>query len=196
MKKIIYFAFAAVIGAVMFTSCNKDNGPTFDPLAQFELEKPIIKNYVTANYPNMVYSSDTTGMWFEVLEPGVTNSYKYVIVDTTDRFGTNIKAIRPPEITVRYTGKLVSNNSVFDSNTSDAGFKFKLDQVIAAWQIAFQPKSIGDQKILGLLPKGLQVGSKIRFVTPSGLGYGNRNDIGKIPANSPLYFEIEVLSIK
>jgi len=195
MKKIIYFAFAAVIGAFVFVSCNKDNGPTFDPSAQFELEKPIIKNYVTANYPNMVYSSDTTGMWFEVLEPGVTDSYKYVVVDTIDAYGVSRKMVRPPEITVRYTGKLISNNTVFDSNNTTEGFKSKLDRVIPAWQIAFQPKSIGEYKIGGLLPKGLQVGSKIRFVTPSYFAYGNR-DLGKIPANSPLYFEIEVLSIK
>jgi len=37
MKKIIYLAFAAVIGAFVFVSCNKDNGPTFDPSVEHYL---------------------------------------------------------------------------------------------------------------------------------------------------------------
>lgn len=195
MKKLIYFALATFLSAFTLTSCNKDNGPTFNPAEQFDLEKPIIKSYANTNYPNMQYSSDTTGMWFEVLQPGVADSYNYKVVDTLDRNGNTIKVVRPPVITVRYTGKLISNNTTFDSNQTEPGFKSKLDQVITAWQIAFQPKSIGEYKIGGLLPKGLQIGSKIRFITPSYFAYGNRGS-GVIPPNAPLYFEIEVLDIK
>ncbi|MGJ1409773.1 FKBP-type peptidyl-prolyl cis-trans isomerase [Sphingobacterium thalpophilum] len=43
--------------------------------------------------------------------------------------------------------------------------------------------------------KGLQKGAKIHIMVPSRCGYGNRSN-GKIPANSPLGFVIEVVDIK
>lgn len=194
MKKLLNLLFIAVVATFAVSSCSKDDETYFDPSAQFQLEKPIIESYVKANYPTMKYSSDTTGMWFEVLEPGIENSYEYKYVDTVIQ-GTQGKVIRPPAITVRYTGKLVSNNTVFDSNNTAEGFKSTLNKLITAWYIAFIPKSIGEYKIGGLTPKGLQIGSKIRFVTPSYYGYGN-SSVGTIPPNSPLYFEIEVIDIK
>lgn len=194
MKKIQLSLLTLLAVIFVLSSCNKNDGPSYDPEVQFQIEKPIIATYVSTNYPGMQYSSDTTGIWFEVTEPGIANSYEYKIVDTVYQ-GYQTKMVRPPEITVRYTGKLVSNNQVFDSNNTEAGFKSKLNSLISAWQIAFQPKSIGEYKVGGLTPKGLQKGSKIRFVTPSYFAYGNQNQ-GIIPANSPLYFEIEVLDIK
>lgn len=194
MKKIHLSIFTFFSALFILSSCSKDDSVIFDPEAQFQSEKPIIENYVKANYPSMQYSSDTTGMWFEVIEPGIAGSYEYKLVDTIIG-NTQGKIVRPPQITVRYTGKLLTSSIPFDSNTSEAGFTSKLNELIAAWQIAFQPKSIGSSSIGGLTPKGLQKGSKIRFVTPSYYAYGSRA-LGSIPANSPLYFEIEVLDIK
>lgn len=194
MNKIKFSLLTFVAAIFAFASCSKDDTTYHDPEAQFQAEKPIIENYVKANYSGMQYSSDTTGIWFEVTEPGIANSYEYKVVDTV-YLGYQTKMVRPPQITVRYTGKLISNNTVFDSNTTDAGFTSKLNSLISAWQIAFQPKSIAEYSVGGLTPKGLQIGSKIRFVTPSYFAYGN-SVTGSIPANSPLYFEIEVLDIK
>lgn len=177
----------------LFTACNKADD-IFDPIAQFEYEKPIIKSYVTSNYPNMVLN-DTTGIWYEIVEPGIPDSYEYKVVDTINYYGQPVKALRMPTITVKYTGKLISDNSVFDSNTSSTGYTSKLEYLIPAWQLAFVPRGIGDLEFGGLTPHGLQKGSIIRFVTPSYYGYGTSQN-AKIPANSPLYFEIEVLDIK
>lgn len=194
MKKLHLSLLTLLSALFILASCNKDEGLVYDPEAQFQAEKPIIENYVKSNYPAMQYSSDTTGLWFEIIEPGIAGSYEYKLVDTIIG-NSQGKIVRPPLITVRYTGKLLTSNTPFDSNTTEAGFTSNLSQLIAAWQIAFQPKSIGAISIGGLTPKGLQKGSKIRFVTPSYYAYGSRAQ-GSIPANSPLYFEIEVLDIK
>ena len=76
-------------------------------------------------------------------------------------------------ITVKYTGRLL-NGQVFDSNPS---IDFLLGQLIPGWQIG--------------IPK-IQKGGKIRLLVPSYYGYGPNPRSG-IPANSVLYFDIELL---
>lgn len=82
-------------------------------------------------------------------------------------------------MTVHYTGRL-KDGSKFDSSL-DRGkpFKFPLGakQVIRGW----------DEGIATL-----KVGSKALLKIPPELGYGNRS-AGKIPPNSTLYFEVEIL---
>lgn len=79
---------------------------------------------------------------------------------------------------VRYTGKLL-NGTVFDSQNGTP-VSFQLGQVIAGWQIG-----------LSLLQKG----GVIRLIIPSALGYGCR-DNGPIPANSILYFDVELVDVQ
>ncbi|MCA5003876.1 FKBP-type peptidyl-prolyl cis-trans isomerase [Sphingobacterium bovistauri] len=183
-----------IISSIFFLSCAKDE-VLFDPIAQFDLEQPQIKTYANTNYPNMIYSGDTTGIWYEIVNPGTPDSYEYKVVDTINYYGQAVKTLRMPTITVKYVGKLITDNSIFDSNQTEAGFISNLGGLISAWQIAFVPKSVGAISFGGLTTKGLQKGSKIRIVTPSYYAYGNRA-AGKIPANSPLFFEIEVINIK
>jgi FKBP-type peptidyl-prolyl cis-trans isomerase FkpA len=86
-------------------------------------------------------------------------------------------------VTVNYTGMML-NGTVFDSSTKPGRqpFTFVLGkgQVIKGW----------DEGI-PLLP----VGSKGRLIIPSNLAYGPQGNQG-IPPNSPLVFEIEVISVK
>lgn len=186
--------FFLTLLSFLFVSCAKEQ-EMFDPIAQFEAEKSIIKSYANTNYPNMVYSGDETGIWYELVEPGEENSYEYTTEDATNNYGQNIKVIKMPTISVKYTGKLVSNNTIFDSNVDKPNpLVSKLNGLIAAWYYSFIPKSIGSTQFGGLTDKGLQKGSKIRIVTPSYFGYGNRPN-GSIPANSPLFFEIDVIDI-
>jgi len=93
--------------------------------------------------------------------------------------GNGKKANVGDKVTVHYTGKL-TNDTVFDSSIPRGQpFKFNLGQgqVIKGWDegIAY-----------------LHVGDKARLTIPANLGYGERAT-GKIPANSTLIFDVELL---
>ena len=182
MKKVNVLVLGLVV-AMGLSSCIKD-GETFDQAAQYELEKPIIEEYANEKLSNPEFSEEW-GIWFEILDPGETDSYEYKIV------GNSIEA---PRIAVRYTGRLVPDGTQFDENNSDAGWETSLASTILGWHYTFLPKEIDGESVRGLTQEGLQVGSRIRVVIPSYLAYGNQAR-EKIPANTPLDFEIEVLAI-
>jgi len=95
------------------------------------------------------------------------------------RDGDGAKPILQDKVKVHYHGTLV-NGTVFDSSV-DRGepISFPLNGVIQGWQEGLQ-----------LMPKG----SKYRLFIPASLGYGDR-PAGKIPANSVLIFDVELLGI-
>ena len=89
-------------------------------------------------------------------------------------------------IVAHYTGTLL-NGKEFDSDNGKT-FKFKLGVkpgevggVIQGWELGF-----------ALLKKG----TKARLIIPSKLAYGERSFADKIPAYSPLVFEVEVVDFK
>ncbi len=96
--------------------------------------------------------------------------------------GTGPEAKAGDEILVKYTGKLM-DGTVFDSSDAHGGepikFTLGVGQVIKGWD-------------LGLL--GLKVGGKRALLINPSLGYGDQV-VGPIPANSPLYFEVELVGI-
>lgn len=105
-----------------------------------------------------------------------TMSGLYVIKTKT----TQGPEVRPGnEVTVHYEGKLL-NLQVFDSSY-DRGkpitFRLGEGRVIAGWEQGVSMLREGETAVL---------------VIPSYLGYGDRT-MGKIPANSPLVFRIEVV---
>lgn len=83
-------------------------------------------------------------------------------------------------VTVNYHGTL-TDNTVFDSSV-DRGepATFRVNQVIPGWTEALQL---------------MKVGEKVRLYIPSELAYGDRSPSPKIPGNSVLIFEVELLSI-
>uniref|UniRef100_A0A1A9WC10 FK506-binding protein n=1 Tax=Glossina brevipalpis TaxID=37001 RepID=A0A1A9WC10_9MUSC len=83
---------------------------------------------------------------------------------------------------VYYEGRFLSNNKVFDSTKSGAGFKFTLGrgEVIKAWDI-------------GIV--GMKVGGKRRITCPPHMAYGSRGLPPNIPPNSTLVFEIELKGV-
>jgi FKBP-type peptidyl-prolyl cis-trans isomerase FkpA len=83
-------------------------------------------------------------------------------------------------VTVHYKGYLFNNGEVFDQ-TKDKPASFPLNRLIKGWQL--------------VVPL-LKVGGKIKIVIPSALGYSIRPRAAKIPPNSTLVFEIEVLDAK
>jgi len=95
--------------------------------------------------------------------------------------GTGEEAKDGDNVSVHYTGTLV-DGAKFDSSV-DRGqpFQFTLGeaQVIRGWDLGV---------------KGMKVGEKRKLTISPELGYGNRN-MGSIPPNSTLIFEVELLSI-
>ncbi len=92
-------------------------------------------------------------------------------------------------VAVHYTGWLFDDTqpegkgSEFDSSlTRNKPFEFVLGQgrVIKGW----------DQGVVGM-----QVGGKRRLIIPSELGYGERGSGARIPPNSTLIFDVELLAV-
>lgn len=104
----------------------------------------------------------------------------FYIIDLT---GTGSAPTICSTVSVKYKGQLTTNGNVFDQATTPVSFA--LANLIEAWK------------------KGMMLikpGGKIRMWVPPSLAYGSqaiRDNNGNIviPANTPLYFEIELVGI-
>lgn len=87
------------------------------------------------------------------------------------------------QVSVRYIGKLKKNGKIFDSNVGRAPFKFRLGvgQVIKGWDVGVN---------------GMRVGDKRRLTIPPSMGYGAEGAGGKIPPNSWLVFDVELIDVR
>lgn len=96
--------------------------------------------------------------------------------------GKGVQPQKRDTVDVHYTGKL-TNDTVFDSSVKrGVPFSFRLGtgQVIKGWDEGISYLHVGDKAILTI---------------PPDLGYGARAT-GKIPANSTLIFEVELLKVR
>ncbi len=94
--------------------------------------------------------------------------------------GTGRQVLLTDTVVVYYKGSLLSDGTVFDQ-TKDKPATFPLNRLIRGWHIG--------------VPL-CKVGGKIKIVIPSALAYSVRTRAAKIPPNSILVFEIEVLEVK
>lgn len=211
MKNLFNFLVVALIATFAFTACNKSDDFDWDAAIkeqqrQDSIEKARVKGLIESqadaleefaniNMPGATHV-DSLGIWYIVDQVGQEDSYTY-------RFNNSYGQIEAPDIVVKYKGTLL-NGTVFDQTTTEKPTaNFNLARTIPAWQIAFLPRSISldgkDIPVVGLTIPGLKKGSKIRFVTSSPYAYDKQEikegNVVKIPANSPLYFEIEVVNI-
>ena len=84
-------------------------------------------------------------------------------------------------VEVHYHGTLIEG-SVFDSSVERGSpAKFPVNRVISGWTEALQLMKVGD---------------KWRLHIPADLAYGAQSPSPKIPANSALVFEVELLNIE
>jgi len=109
------------------------------------------------------------------------NTDKLIIQDEV--VGTGAEAVSGKHVTVNYTGTL-TDGTKFDSslNPGRTPFDFNLGagEVIQGW----------DQGVVGM-----KVGGKRKLTIPPSLGYGSQ-DMGSIPPNSTLIFEVELLKVE
>lgn len=175
--------FAFLLIAVVFASCDAknpyDTGPPYDLPGNLKKDSLLIAKYLeTAEIDSLYRIHDPSGLVIIIQEEG-----------TGSRPNTgNI-------IYTKYTGSLMSDGSVFDTNVeqvardndiydenSNYGFLtlslYPLNQpgsFIQGWNIGF---------------RRLRPGSKAKFIIPSPLGYQNSETNAKIPANSILIFDV------
>lgn len=104
---------------------------------------------------------------------------KYVI---TKHNATGTKVKKGDKIDAHYTGTLANGKKFDSSRDRNQPFSFIVGngQVIAGWDEGFTYLCQGDVATL---------------IIPSGLGYGEM-DMGDIPANSTLYFDVEVMNVQ
>ena len=105
------------------------------------------------------------------------NNLKTVILKP----GTGDEAVNGTMVTVNYTGWLV-NGTKFDSSLDrnrPLEFTLGAKEVIEGWE-------------KGVL--GMKVGEIRRLEIPANMAYGDR-DLGIIPPNSDLIFEVELLKV-
>jgi len=98
------------------------------------------------------------------------------------RTGSGKMAAHGDRVTVHYVGTL-PDGSVFDSSRQrDKPLQFRLGEgrVIAGW----------DEGVVGMA-----VGSIRRLTVPPELGYGDEGVPGKIPPDTVLVFEVELLAV-
>jgi FKBP-type peptidyl-prolyl cis-trans isomerase len=135
--------------------------------------------------PSMVKSPESTEAIEYTPSPptakGETKKTKSGVVYETLKAGDG-EELKPGKVAVvHYVGKL-ENGEEFDSSKSGRPFEVSLGQnkVIKGWEEA--------------LP-GMRVGEKRRMTIPAELGYGNVPQ-PKIPANSTLIFEVELMNVR
>lgn len=104
-----------------------------------------------------------------------TSSGLYYVIDTE---GSGAQPNVNSTVTVVYRGTL-TNGTEFDKSSS-TGASFVLSNTIKGWQEG-----------IPLFKKG----GKGKLLIPSALGYGSQS-VGKIPSNSVLIFDIELLDVK
>lgn len=112
------------------------------------------------------------------VERALTGGVKVVDI----RVGNGPEAKPGKRTQVYYEGRLLSNNKVFDSLKTGAGFKFSLGrgEVIKGWDV-------------GVV--GMKVGGKRRITCPPHMAYGARGSPPTIPPNSTLVFEVELKGV-
>jgi FKBP-type peptidyl-prolyl cis-trans isomerase FkpA len=158
-KLLSTLLFAVIISVFGCMKSNTSPGGCTDKLVTSE--SAAIQAYATANGINA--TAHSSGIYYEVINPG-----------------SGVTASPTSKIFVKYTGKLISNNFIFDERTDFALTGFILGSLIPGWQIG--------------IPL-IQEGGTIKLIIPSSLAYGCRG-YRTIPGDAVLYFQIELVDIQ
>jgi FKBP-type peptidyl-prolyl cis-trans isomerase FklB len=123
-------------------------------------------NFLAENAKREDITSTESGLQYEVITQGNGEGEHPSVTDV---------------VSVHYHGTLI-DGTVFDSSVErKQPSEFPLNAVIKGWTEALQLMKVGD---------------KWKLYLPADIAYGARSPSPKIPANSALIFEVELLEIK
>ena len=187
--KEVFISFAVFVFCVSLTLFSQFNSPLVVNAAESETQSvqrtPVAKSSNVSN--NNLFEldpSDPNPILFAMAEETQSDSNSkttesgLTIIDLV--LGEGDEAESGQTVTVNYTGTL-ENGEQFDTSYGRAPFPFPLGggRVIKGW----------DEGVAGM-----KVGGKRKLVIPPELGYCSIN-MGPIPANSSLIFEVELLKV-
>jgi FKBP-type peptidyl-prolyl cis-trans isomerase FkpA len=136
MKKYLFILSVLVVG---LASCSKDKTPVqpvVDPTVQAKADDDAIVAYLTA-HPSILASKDaTTGLYYQVLQPGTGAA----ITDNST-------------LVVNYASKNLKDVQI----EANDNVSFKLSTLIPGWRIGL-PKIKNGGKIILLIPSALAYG--------------------------------------
>lgn len=94
--------------------------------------------------------------------------------------GTGKTVTEDMEVTANYLGQVYGADAPFDESYSKEPVPFSLQSVVKGWTYGLS---------------GLKVGARVLLQIPPALGYGEQEQ-EQIPANSTLYFVVDIISAK
>lgn len=138
---------------------------------------PTVTDVPASQLPAIVLKNGKpAGMTFTgIAKPKATDGLKRAIL--TQGTGTAITA--SSTITFDYLGSIYGAAKPFQENYSGQAISYPLAQLVPGWQT-------------GLV--GVKAGSRVVLAIPPALGYGAQAQTG-IPANSTLYFVLDIVSV-
>jgi len=160
MRKTILGAFLI---SVIISGLGCVKGDNIEPCTNKtpESERADMIAYASAQGYSMTLHPN--GMYYQVVDPG-----------------SGAKALSTSKIFVKYTGRLISSNAIFDQQNNQEQTGWVLGSLIPGWQAGIPLISIG---------------GKVRLIVPSSLAYGCR-PYASLPGDAVLFFEIELVRIE
>ncbi len=165
--KRLFFVFALLLA---LSACKKAASDNSAYLAQIGKDSNTIRTYLRANNIPIKKVGDTIGVYYQIIDSGsVASLYTQSTL-----------------ITVGYITKIIGNPTISDttviSQTNAYHPSFTLGSVIRGWQVG-----------IPLIKKY----GRIRLFVPSRYAYGSYDQTSnlKIPANSCLYFDIQLYNV-
>ncbi|MBB6625838.1 FKBP-type peptidyl-prolyl cis-trans isomerase [Nocardioides sp. KIGAM211] len=141
-------------------------------------EEPKPKDVPESKLPGIIEKKgEPTGLDFKGLpEPKADGDLLRAVV----KQGTGKTVTADMTVTANYLGQVYGAKKPFDESYSKKPVPFSLAQVVQGWTAGLT---------------GVKVGSRVLLQIPPGLGYGAQEQ-ANIPANSTLYFVVDIISAK
>ncbi|MBX9732461.1 MAG: FKBP-type peptidyl-prolyl cis-trans isomerase [Chitinophagaceae bacterium] len=165
-KRMKYFVLGLIMATTIVAGCGKTAETGCTPATPAS-ERAAMVAYCSAN--NINFTEHSSGILYEIIAPGVGGS---------PNLSSTVNAL--------YVGRLLDGRG-FDSTSGNTTAQFSLANVIQGWQIGIPI---------------LKAGGRIKMVIPSSLAYScvgvkdNNTGAVVIPPNSPLFFDVTLVSFR